>query len=61
MVEHNDPAPPADEARRGAVPDDQPLGGPAGPRDENVPQRPLTKSGVDGPREPTPERREPAP
>ena len=55
-MEHADDAPLADEGQRGATPDDQPLGGPAGPGDENMPSRPLTSGpGGDGPREPSPE------
>jgi hypothetical protein len=54
-MEHPDETPLSDEGRRGAVPDDQPLGAPAGPGDENMPQRPLTRPGQDGPREPSPD------
>jgi hypothetical protein len=56
-MEHPDDAPLADEGERGAIPDDQPLGGPAGPGDENMPARPVTSQpGGDGPREPSPEK-----
>ena len=55
-MEHTDDAPLADEGQRSAIPDDQPLGGPVGPGDENMPPRPLTPdSGQDGPREPSPD------
>ena len=55
-MEHPDEAPLNDEGRRGAVPDDQPRGGAAGPGDENMPSRPLTpEHGADGPSEPAPE------
>ena len=55
-MQHNDDAPLADEGQRGAIPDDQPLGGPVGPEDENMPPRPLAPGhGEDGPREPSPE------
>jgi hypothetical protein len=54
-MEENDPAPLADDGERGAIPNDQPLGGPAGPGDENMPPRPLKTSGEEGPREPSPE------
>jgi hypothetical protein len=58
-MKHDDDAPLADDGARGAVPDDQPLGGPAGPGDENMPPRPLTpRSPEDGPREPAPDERE---
>ncbi|HEV2776750.1 MAG TPA: hypothetical protein VGV90_14245 [Solirubrobacteraceae bacterium] len=54
-MERPDDAPLADEGQRGATPDDQPLGGPAGPGDENMPPRPVTSGpGGDGPREPSP-------
>jgi hypothetical protein len=56
-MEHPDDAPLADEGQRGATPDDQPLGGPAGPGDEDMPARPVTSEpGGDGPREPSPEK-----
>jgi hypothetical protein len=56
-MEHSDDAPLADDGDRGPVPDDQPLGGPAGPEDENMPSRPLTPGpGEEGPREPAPEK-----
>lgn len=55
-MEHTDDAPLADEGRRGAIPDDQPLAAPAGPGDENMPSRPLTRGpGEDGPHEPSPD------
>jgi hypothetical protein len=55
-MEHPEDAPLAGDGRRGAVPDDQPVGGPpAGPGDENMPQRPLTHPGEEGPREPSPD------
>lgn len=55
-MEHTDDAPLADEGDRGATPDDQPLGAPAGPGDENMPSRPVTSgAGEDGPREPSPD------
>lgn len=55
-MEHTDDTPLADEGRRGATPDDQPLGGSAGPGDENMPARPLTRdSRAEGPREPSPD------
>lgn len=55
-MEHTDDTPPADEGERGAIPDDQPLGGPAGPGDENMPSRPVTSGpGTDGPHEPSPD------
>ena len=54
-MERPDDAPLADEGQRGATPDDQPLGSPAGPGDENMPARPVTPGpGGDGPREPSP-------
>jgi len=55
-MEQRDDAPLADEGDRGAIPDDQPLAGAAGPGDENMPSRPLTPAfGEDGPREPSPD------
>jgi hypothetical protein len=54
-MEHDESAPLSDEGQRGATPDDQPLGGPAGPGDENMPARPITREGDDGPREPSPD------
>jgi hypothetical protein len=56
-MEHHDEAPLADDGERSAIPDDQPVGGPAGPEDENMPPRPLTpgRPGEQGPREPSPE------
>lgn len=55
-MEHTDDTPLGDEGQRGATPDDQPLGGSAGPGDENMPSRPLTSEpGGDGPREPSPD------
>jgi hypothetical protein len=53
-MERTDPVPLADDGERGAVPDDQPIGGPAGPGDENMAPRPLVTPGEDGPREPSP-------
>lgn len=57
-MEHADDAPLADEPRERTVPNDQPVGGPpAGPEDENMPERPLsTDSGQS--HEPHPPRRE---
>jgi hypothetical protein len=46
-MEHPDDAPLADDGQRGAVPNDQPAGGAAGPEDEKAPQRPR-HSGDDG-------------
>jgi len=37
----------ADEQRPGAVPNDQPVGGAAGPEDDNAPTRPLGSGGDD--------------
>jgi hypothetical protein len=54
-MEHPDDAPLADDGERDPVPNDQPLGGPAGPGDENMPPRPLTPPGEEGPREPSPD------
>jgi hypothetical protein len=54
-MEHDEATPLADEGRRGAIPDDQPLGAPVGPGDENMPPRPLTPPGESGPREPHPD------
>ncbi len=45
-MEHPDDAPLADDGQRGAVPNDQPAGGAAGPEDEKAPQRPV-RSGDD--------------
>ena len=53
-MEHDQSAPLADEGERGAIPDDQPLGTPAGPGDENMPARPITSDEA-GPREPSPD------
>lgn len=46
-MEHPDDAPLADDGQRGAVPNDQPAGGGAGPEDEQAPQRPV-RFGDDG-------------
>lgn len=46
-MEHRDDAPLADEQRPGSIPNDQPVGGAAGPEDEKAPDRPL-QSGDDG-------------
>jgi hypothetical protein len=54
-MEHDETAPLSDEGERAAIPADQPLGGPAGPGDENMPARPLTPPGESGPREPSPD------
>jgi hypothetical protein len=54
-MEQSESAPLADEGDRGAIPDDQPLGAPAGPGDENMPSRPITRAGEEGPREPEPD------
>ena len=52
-MEHPDQAPLADDGEHSATPNDQPLGGPSGPEDENMPARPLAD---DGPQEPSPQR-----
>jgi hypothetical protein len=54
-MEETNPAPLADDGEHGAIPDDQPIGGPAGPGDENMQPRPITTPGEEGPREPSPE------
>lgn len=54
MEHRDDEATPLAGESRGPVPDDMPLGGVAGPEDENAPPRPLHSDGEDGPREPTP-------
>ncbi|HEV2061086.1 MAG TPA: hypothetical protein VGR11_17170 [Solirubrobacteraceae bacterium] len=60
-MEHTEDAPLADEGRRGSIPDDQPVGGPTGPGDENMPSRPLTPGpGEEGPREPSPDEDQPS-
>jgi hypothetical protein len=46
-MEHRDDAPLADEPRPTAIPNDQPVGGVAGPEDEHAPARPL-QSAQDG-------------
>ncbi len=40
-MEQRDDAPLADAAQPGAIPNDQPAAGPAGPEDERAPARPL--------------------
>jgi len=54
-MKHDESAPLSDEGERGAIPDDQPAGGPVGPGDENMPARPITPPSEDGPREPSPD------
>jgi hypothetical protein len=47
-MEQREDAPLADEAQPGAIPNDQPAGGPTGPEDENAPDRPVTTDDDEG-------------